>query len=130
MKKFALAAALLVGITGCGEVASVGATSDAPLARWQLAEPPRPGETALSLLVQEIECASGQSAEGRIVTPEIDYLEDEVVITIRVERRSPGEDCPGNPDTPYTLELEEPVGTRTLLDGSQTPPVAPEAANR
>jgi hypothetical protein len=119
---------------GCGQPTSPPApvsseaTSNAPLARWHLAEDPSPSDQTLSLLVHEIECASGQSAEGRISEPAVEYREDAIIITMRVERRSDSEDCPGNPDTPYTLELTEAVGTRTLFDGGQTPPAAPEPA--
>lgn len=126
----ALAVVIAVVSVGCGQSASGRATSDAPLARWQLAEEPRPKEKTLSLLVQELECATGQSAEGRIVTPEVEYREDAAVVTIRVDRRSDSEDCPSKPDTPYALELEEPVGARTLLDGNRTPPARPEPDNR
>jgi hypothetical protein len=136
MSRVAVALGIAAATLGCGQAASgpdQGAstpTSDAPLARWHLAEDPGPSDKTLSLLVHEIECASGQSAEGRIATPDVEYRQDAVVITMRVERRSDSEQCPGNPDTPYTLELQEPVGTRALLDGGMTPPASPEPAER
>lgn len=130
----AIALGISVATLGCGQATSPSpqapseATSNAPLARWHLAEDPSPSDQTLSLLVHEIECASGQPAEGRIAEPEVDYQEDAVLVTMRVERRSDSETCPGNPDTPYTLELKEPIGKRTLLDGGQTPPSTPEPA--
>lgn len=132
--RVAIALVMSAMAVGCGQALSTTSqgssepTSDAPLARWHLAADPRPEDQTLPLLVNEIECASGQSADGRIATPEVEYRQDAVVITMRVERRSDSEDCPSNPDTPYNLELREPVGTRALLDGGQTPPASPEPA--
>ena len=129
MKRAALPLLVLV-LGGCGQGGAGQATSDAPLARWQLASEPRSEDRTLSLLVQELECASGQSADGRIVPPEVEYQDDAVIVTMRVERRSDDEDCNGGPDTPYKLELKEPLGDRTLLDGSRDPATAPEIIAR
>ena len=75
--------------------------------------------------MQEIECASGQSAQGRVVPPEVDYGDDAVIITVRVRQVDGGADCQGDPDTPYALDLEEPLRGRPLLDGGRTPPPGP-----
>lgn len=79
----------------------------------------------LPVLVNENECASGTSATGRIREPDIVYRRDAVVITIRVAVRGGSQDCQGNPDTPYVVQLEEPLGTRELLDGGKRPPAVP-----
>lgn len=95
------------------------------VAAWEVQGTYRPTDTELPVLVNENACASGQSAEGRIQQPDVDYRADAVVVTIRVRQRSSGEDCPGNPDTPFVLRLKEPVGSRMLLDGGQSPPGPP-----
>jgi len=83
----------------------------------------------IDLLVYERECASGQTAEDRIQPPEVAYRDEAVVVTIRVRPKSGGATCQGNPPTPYTLELEEPLGHRDLLkgtgDGAVTPGTSP-----
>lgn len=101
-----------------------GATS---VAEWRVDGAVGPETTEVPLLVNESACASGQSARGRIQEPDVDYRTDAVVVTIRVEQRSGSEDCPSNPDTPYLLRLDEPLGNRTLLDGGKRPPAPPSS---
>jgi hypothetical protein len=43
-------------------------------------------------------------------------------VTIFVRRLEVPARCPGNPETPYTLRLERPLGDRTLADGGTIPP--------
>lgn len=102
-------------------------------ARWFL--PPDaqigPETTAFAALVMEVNCASGQSSQDRIVGPEISYAADQVVVTFAV-RPLPEEvqDCQGNPATAVTVTLKEPLGERRLVDGgadpSREPPVCAE----
>lgn len=92
------------------------------VASWEVSRPVDETVTTVPLLIREQACASGRSAEGRIEAPEVDYRQDAVVVTIRVQKRSDSEDCPGNPDTRYVLRLQEPLGKRPLLDGGQRPP--------
>ena len=94
------------------------------VATWRVSGTTDPTSTQLPLLVNETACASGRSAEGRIKA-DVDYRSDAVVITIRVRPRGGDQDCPSNPDTPYLLRLDEPVGDRVLLDGGQRPPSPP-----
>ena len=82
--------------------------------------------TQLPVLVNEVACASGQDASGRIPEPEIVYQQDAVVVTIRVIPLGGAQSCPSNPDTPYTLVLDEPLGERRLLDGGVDPPTPPD----
>ncbi len=88
------------------------------------AEPIRADSETIPALVHETACASGREATGRIETPTVVYGADAVTVTITV-RKVGGADCQGNPLTPYTIELEEPLGDRTLLDGGQLPPADP-----
>lgn len=104
----------------CFEIERFPTEQDAQPAPWE----PAPdadlsaSSTSIDVLVNEVGCASGQSAEGRIAEPEVVYEQDQVVVTIRVIPVGGAAACPGNPDTPYTLELDQPLGDRALVDGS------------
>jgi hypothetical protein len=84
--------------------------------------PPVPGSSTFPVEVMERECASGRPADGRIADPIVDYGEDAITITVPVRRVEGDATCPGNPWTPFVLELDEPVGDRLLLDGGPWPP--------
>ncbi len=80
-------------------------SSGGSIADWEVAPDQElsADSQTIDLLVYERECASGQSAEGRIQPPDVDYRDEAVVVTIRVRPRSGGATCQGNPPTPYTL---------------------------
>ncbi|PZF84016.1 hypothetical protein [Jiangella anatolica] len=99
-------------------------------ADWRLpGEQPPPDATAVTILAYEIDCSSGQPADGRLADPIVEYQDDAVVITMRIEPPE-GEllTCVGNPETPVTVELDEPLGDRELRNGLWYParPVLPE----
>lgn len=96
-------------------------------ARWSLPadEAVGPETTEFTALVTEVDCASGQSSEGRIVGPEIEFTPDAVIIEFRVRPLGGAQACPGNPPTPVRVQLGQPLGDRRLLDGSVDPPVEP-----
>jgi hypothetical protein len=87
-----------------------------------LAHHPSPGDTSVDLLVQERACASGQSAEGRIELVELTESTDQVHVRIGVRPRDGAQECPGNPPTPFTIDLAEPLGDREIVDASVVPP--------
>lgn len=86
---------------------------------------PWPDATELHVLVLERACASGQPPDGRIAEPVVDYAVGTVTITIGARRAEGDQDCPSNPAVPLTVLLSEPLGDRTLLDGSRLPPGPP-----
>jgi hypothetical protein len=86
---------------------------------------PGPEATTLQVLVLEQACASGTAPDGRIAQPEVVYATDTITITIGVRRSKGDQSCPGNPPVPLTVALTEPLGDRTLLDGSRLPPAPP-----
>lgn len=94
-------------------------------ASWWL-DPRRPAPTATSTsiraLVLELACASGRDPAGRVELPTIESEAASVTITFEIRRLPGGQDCPGNPPFAVTVSLPEPLGARTLLDGSETPP--------
>jgi hypothetical protein len=92
---------------------------------------PGPEATSITILVTERACASGQSSEGRLADPIVEYRDDAVLITTRVE--PPVGDvfnCLGNPATEVTVELDEPLGDRQLLDGMWFPARPVQEAER
>ena len=94
-------------------------------ATWWL-DPDAPAPTAASTtihaLVLEASCASGRSPEGRIEPPTIELTATAISIAIDIRHLPGGQDCPGNPPYPLAIKLGEPLGRRTLLDASSTPP--------
>ncbi|HEY8199256.1 MAG TPA: hypothetical protein VIF44_05755 [Candidatus Limnocylindrales bacterium] len=80
-----------------------------------------PQTTRLRGFVQERACASGQSPEGRILKPDIDYGAEALTVTFSIAPLAGDQDCLGNEPFGVVFELAEPVGGRPILDGSTTP---------
>lgn len=120
---------LLSGDSGCPLMAVPPAGYGA--ATWSL-DPLYPlsaGATELHILVAEWGCHGNLSAEGRIAQ-NIQYRDDAVVVTLAVRSPSGFQTCPLPPPTPHVLHLDQPVGSRDLLDGGQWPPNAIARASR
>jgi hypothetical protein len=81
-----------------------------------------PTATSFKAITRELTCASGQSPNGRLATPTIRFTPTDVTIIVRIIPLPGSQDCQGNPDFGITVTLSEPVGTRTILDGSADPP--------
>lgn len=80
-----------------------------------------PDATTVELLVTETACNSGEDARGRIRVLDIIPAAETVTVLLGVVPRPGDHACPSNPETPFTLELPEPLGGRALLDGSSVP---------
>jgi hypothetical protein len=93
-------------------------------ASWRIdpANAPKPGDTTLHLLGTELACANGRPPLGRVRAPIVLPAADAVTIALLVRTIPGGADCPGNPEFPIDVGLSEPLGSRTLFDGSTTPP--------
>jgi hypothetical protein len=95
---------------------------------------PAPGDSVLRLLVSEQAFASGQRADGRVLTPDIHIDADQIVLTVFVTPRPGFQAGSPNPETPVRIALPEPVGLRRLIDGAladliaRTPPGRSEHA--
>jgi hypothetical protein len=72
-----------------------------------------PDSTRIPVEVHEVQCASGRSAEGRVVA-DVSYGTEAVVIDISVRPFGGDQECPGNPLTPFVVELDEPLGDRPV----------------
>lgn len=99
-------------------------------ATLHLADTPDSATTSLDLLVTEGACASGRSAEDRIELLQLVETDEEVRLHVGVRPLDGPQDCPSNPATPVTVELESPVGDRAIMDAGLIPPreltVAPD----
>ena len=84
--------------------------------------PPTAMSTTIHAMVLEQACASGDSPKGRIEPPMIELTETSVTVTYSVRHKVGAQDCQGNTPLAIELTLPEPLGSRTLLDGSETPP--------
>jgi hypothetical protein len=81
-----------------------------------------PGSSQVHLLVTEVACAGGEPADGRVALARLVEHEDRVELVVGVEP-PPGDaqTCQSNPPTPFTVELDEPLGTRVLVDDAVYP---------
>jgi hypothetical protein len=72
--------------------------------------------TKFTAMVSELACASGQT--GKVLPPEVRTHQSEVVVTFRVVPNNPGANtCPSNNSVPYEVDLDQPLGNRSLVDG-------------
>jgi len=82
---------------------------------------PNAESTAVSLLVTEFACNSGEDAEGRVEVVELVETETTVEVVLATRPRAGAHTCPSNPATPFTLELAAPLGDRQLLNAGVLP---------
>jgi hypothetical protein len=81
-----------------------------------------PEMTEVEVLVTELGCNSGQDARGRVRVERIVPGDSSVIVVMATAPRDGAQECPDNPETPFLLELPEPLGDRALLDGYSIPP--------
>lgn len=73
--------------------------------------------TTLPLLALEMDCNSGQDAEGRVRIVEVIETETAVQLVVGIESATAQvATCVGNPWTPFEVELDAPLGDRTVVD--------------
>lgn len=82
--------------------------------------PPQSGDERIALLVTEHDCNSGQPATGRIELIELVETATTVELVIGVQPGTGGT-CPSNPPTPFTVDLEQPLADRTILNAASVP---------
>lgn len=107
------------GVEGC-PIEFVYTDSVNPVS-WTLdpSGPPLDEEsTEVAVILNEVSCVDGREIGDRLLAPEIVMTETKVFMAFAAER-PPGDafNCPGNPDTPYVVELPAPLGDRTLMPG-------------
>jgi hypothetical protein len=87
------------------------------------ATPPTSDAREVRLLVTERACASGKRADDRVRLVGMETTATEIRLIIGVAEASGAvRTCQGNPPTPFTVQLDEPLGERALVDASIHPP--------
>lgn len=88
-------------------------------AQWWL--DPKAGDQSktrrLRVLATDPRCASGRPTGERLVPPEVVEEVDKVTISFAARPLTGSQTCPKHPPTPYIVALQEPLGTRHLIDG-------------
>ena len=87
-----------------------------------LAEHPSPEARQIELEVYERACASGQAADDRVEIVEQETSDEQLMLVVGVRPLDGDHTCPGNPPTPLTIHLDEPLGDRIVVDASTLPP--------
>lgn len=93
---------------------------------WSLDEsvPYSADATDIDIDVAETACSSGIGPQGRIVT-HVDYSQTAVMVTAFVRSILGPQTCqltvPSTPAPPYVVHLDQPVGSRDLVDGGTWP---------
>ncbi|MET0830537.1 MAG: hypothetical protein ABWY26_13500 [Microbacterium sp.] len=82
--------------------------------------PPQSRDERIALLVSEHDCNSGQPATGRIELIELIETATTVELVIGGQPGTGGT-CQSNPPTPFTVELEQPLADRTILNAAVAP---------
>lgn len=70
--------------------------------------------TQLHLLVTERACNSGRDAEGRIQLVVLNEFADNIEVQVGIVPPEGAQECPGNPPTPFVVELSAPLGDRPV----------------
>ena len=84
--------------------------------------PPQSGDERIALLVSEHDCNSGQPATGRIELIELVETATTVELVIGVRPNTGGiRTCQSNPPTPFTVDLEQPLAERMILNAAVAP---------
>jgi hypothetical protein len=115
-------------VAGWGSCRPTAVVEGLSLASWTFppdAAPLRPDSTSFEALVNERACTGGQEMGARLRPPEIVYGPTTITVLFAVTPLPGNHDCPGNPSTRVTVELREPLGDRTLVDGAFFPPGDP-----
>lgn len=88
---------------------------------WRLdpsAAVPGPDSTSFQVLLRERECVSGQEIGGRLRGPQVVITETEVLVAFATEPpRGDAFNCQGNPEMAFTVELDQTLGDRTIVEG-------------
>ena len=85
------------------------------------AHPLDPTSRTVTVLATEQACAGGQPPTGRTIDPDVQQTAEGVTITVTVVGVGIAT-CPMNPAFPVTVQLDKPLGSRQILDGSSHPP--------
>ncbi len=117
MRRAAAAGALVIGV-----VWILGAcAADPSTATWEVArgEQLTADTSEFTAIVSRVGCSSG--VQGEPQTPEIEFTDSEIQITFTIAPRIDGGTCEGTLGVPVDIDLGEPIGDRSLVDGECHP---------
>ncbi len=117
-----LLGAIVFAVVAAAIAVVVAAWPRAEDAEWRL-DPsfaPRPSSTEIPIVVREQACASGALATDRMEV-DVAYSASVVAIGITVKPLGGDQDCQGV-ETPYVVQLREPLGDRELVDANARTP--------
>lgn len=109
----------LVGTVGVVLLTAGCSAGGGDAATWELRAPDDVTATSRSLDigVTRLGCASGMT--GEVLEPQVVYETERIVIQVDVAPfAEEAADCQGNDVVPVTVELDEAVGDRELVDGA------------
>lgn len=98
---------------------------------WDLASTPQRSAQRIDVLVTDPECSEAPLTVGQILPSTIHYGDQSVIVTIWIGRSAAvdtARGCPGLPPLTYSIDLDEPLGQRTLFDGGVLPARAVQPA--
>jgi hypothetical protein len=111
--------ACAAALVGCAQLGGGTGSNGGDAATWIVMDPAAVSEdtTELDIGVTRLGCASGVT--GEVLEPVVAYEPDQIVITVDVARFTAGAaDCQGNDVVVVTVQLDEPIGQRPLVDGA------------
>lgn len=82
---------------------------------------PSPEARFIDLLLMERDCASGRDAVGRVKLVSLKETTTTVGVVIGIVPRQADQSCQSNPLTPFSIELDRPIGDRVVLDAATLP---------
>jgi len=111
---------------GWGDCLPTVALEDRSPALWSLRSDPAPDATEVELMVTERGCSGGRELTEANTRADVQYLPDSVVITMSVDPlpdvgENGGYTCVGVSPVPITVQLEEPLSGRPLIDAGSYP---------
>lgn len=85
---------------------------------------PDAASTELHVLVTEASCTGGSELGDRLLGPDVEITDDTVRIVFGAIPLVGDQACPSNPSSAVTIELDEPLGDRSIIDGLLVAPLS------
>lgn len=112
---------------GWGECTPTAVVGNRSPAIWKLREVPSADSSELQVTLEERACSGGRELTNANTRSDVDYSETAITIIVTADPLGDGMyTCPLQPSS-FTIQLNEPVGDRQLLDGSVYPPARRDA---
>ena len=122
MIRWAIAAGVVAGLALAAALALTSDSDDGPASPfdWELAPGTEltPATDSLEVIATERACTGGEAPGNRLREPVVRYTESSVILAISADALPDGfYTCPGNPPVSVVVELSEPLGDRSLVEG-------------